>query len=318
MSKYTKANLDSMNKGQVVEVALALAAQVDAASGAPLTSAELEKRLLDLSTLATTVKSNDSKAAQAHEEKLAKITADYNKEIKSLELQYESTSALSVKELNEAYDEIKAKAEEAIKNLSYGLKEAEIEANGKLEIISAKVEKAEGDYKATLAEIKESIDSEKQAKSEEISKIKTDHTREVEQLDYDNGIAIRDINEKAAAKIASTLGKELVSSDELKALKNAEKLSADEIAEAIASAVAAAEQKVYATERAKYSKLESESKSTIALLENDNKHANATVNSQILRIEDLEDRLKDVPAQIAAAVSAAKANVAVTQTGSGK
>lgn len=318
MSRYTKANLDSMNKGQVVEVALSLAAQVEAASGAPLTSAELEKRLLDLSTLATTVKSNDEKASQAHAERMAKITADYQKEIKTLELQYESSASLSVKDLNDAYNEIKAKAEEAISNLSYGLKEAEIAANGKLEVISSKVEEAEAKYAEVSAGIKEAISNEMAEKVAEISKIKVDHTRKLEQIEYDNGIAIRDVNEKAATKIASTLGKELISSEDLKSLKEERKLSEDEFMEAISSAVSASEAKIYSIEKAKYSKLESESKSTIALLENDKKHLTETVSSQNDRIADLEERLKDVPAQIANAVSAAKANVSVSQTGSGK
>lgn len=317
MSQYTKAYLESLNKGPLVEVALNLVTQLDAASGEPLTSAAIEKKLLELNSKSITVKAEAEKAHQAHVEKLAQINADKDKAVRELELKYESTLGNSAVELNTVYDEIKVKAGEAVGNLSYGLKEAEIEAKGKLEVIQKKQVEATEKFEATVEGYKEQVASAQAEKAAAIKKIEVDHARNVEQLTYDNSIAIRDENEKVASAIAKALGKELVLSSEYAAIKGAVKASEDEINAAIAAAVTAEANKIYAKEKAAYSKLESESNSRIALLENDKAHLAKTNQSQEARINDLEDRLKDVPAQIAAAVGAAKANVSVAQT-SGK
>lgn len=314
MSKYTKAQLEALTKGPLVDVALSLVAQLEAASGEPLTSATIEKRLLDLNTQAITVKSNAEKAQAAHVEKLAQIEADYQKSVKSLELQYESTLGADALELNAVYDSIKEKAGEAITDLSYGLKEAEIEAKGKLEIIQAKQVEATEKFEATVKEYQEQVAKAIETKNSAINKLEVEHTRKVEQLNYDNSIAIRDENEKVAVKIAKDLGKELIDSNELADLKGEKSLTEEEISSAIKIAVDSATTKVYASEGAKYSKLQSESINTISLLQNDKAHLESTVEAQKLRINDLDERLKDVPAQIAAAVGAAKANVSVAQT----
>lgn len=314
MSNYTKAQLEGLTKGPLVDVALSLQSQLEAASGEPLTSATVEKKLLDLNTQATTVKLEAEKAHYAHVEKIAQINADKEKTIKALELQYESTLGVPAVELNAVYDEIKGKAADAEKNLSYGLKEAEIDAKGKLEEITKKQVEATEKFEATVEGYKEQVKNAADAKAAQINKIEVDHERAVEQLNYNNSIAVRDINESVAVKIAQTLGKELVDSGDLKELRDAKSLEEAEIAKLVNDSIAASESRIYAKEGAKYSKLESESKSTIALLENDKKHLEKTVESQANRIEDLEERLKDVPAQIAAAVGAAKANVSVAQT----
>ena len=65
--------------------------------------------------------------------------------------------------------------------------------------------------------------------------------------------------------------------------------------------------------QADYDKLKSSTDTTIALLENDKQHAQATIESLTARNADLEAQVKAIPAAIATAVGKAKAEVTVNQ-----
>jgi thioredoxin-like negative regulator of GroEL len=114
-------------------------------------------------------------------------------------------------------------------------------------------------------------------------------------------------------KLATSVGMELIDTEELEGLKEFKKTDADTISEIVKVEVAEASQRIYASEGAKASALKFASESKIALLENDKKHLESSVVAQTTRIAELEARLKDVPTQIAAAVQAAQSSVTVNQ-----
>lgn len=60
-------------------------------------------------------------------------------------------------------------------------------------------------------------------------------------------------------------------------------------------------------------KISADSKSEIALLQKDKEYLTKSLNEANLRVTDLTSQIKDFPAQIAKAVEAAKANIAVNQ-----
>lgn len=314
---YTKAQLDSMNKAQLVDLAINLNNQVEASNGKPLSAAELEKRLLDLSEQAISVDKDAQKAKMEFDAKLEDAKLSYQKEIKELELKYDSGKGKSAEELLKIYEELKERAETAKSDLSYGLKQAEIEFKEKLDEIESKLDKARAESAEEVTKLEANLEKVKATTTEEVKSVKLAHDRTMEQLDYDFKIAIRDKKLDVANKIAKEYSSEIVNSKDLEELMNAKKAEAEEIEAQIASAVSAAESKVYAKENSKYNDLNSRTTSEIALLKNDKEHLTKTIASQEARIVDLEERLKNVPAQIAKAVEAAKSNVAVNQT-SGK
>lgn len=315
---YSKAQLESMNKTQLVELTNTLSAKVEAAEGKPLTSSELEKRMLDLTEKVISVKSESEQAKRDYDEKVLALNIAKEKELKKLELEFNSSEGKSAVELAELFEELENRSEKAKSDLSYGLKEAEILYKDKLTAINATLEEAKAKAESEISELKEKVETTKTSAKEEIAKIKVDHDRQVEQINYDNKIAIRDNKIEAATKIAKEYGSEIISSAELKELKETTKAEEEEIQSRIDSAVSEAQSKEIAKANSKYKDLESTTSNKIALLENDKTHLNNTVTSQLARIADLEERLKDVPSQIAKAVEAAKSNVSVSQTGSGK
>lgn len=314
---FTKGQLDSMNKTQLVDLTLVLDAQVEASKSKPLTAGELERRLLDLGEKSISVNKEVAQVQAEYKERLASIKAESDKAIKKLELEYDSNKGKSASELLDIYKELEERAEKAKDDLSYGLKTAEIEFNDKMAEIATRLEAEQARVDALIAESNEELEVTKSSNSEAIVRISTQHKRDLEQLEYDHKLAIRDEKLSVAEEIAAVYEKVLINESELERLEAHVNKEAESIDGAIEAAVKAESTKIYSSEGAKYSKLKSETDSAIALLQNDKKHLEANVASQLARIADLEARLKDVPAQIAAAVEAAKTSTTVNQT-SGK
>jgi hypothetical protein len=236
---YTKAQLDSMNKAQLVDLAINLNNQVEASNGKPLSAAELEKRLLDLSEQAISVDKDAQKAKMEFDAKLEDAKLSYQKEIKELELKYDSGKGKSAEELLKIYEELKERAETAKSDLSYGLKQAEIEFKEKLDEIESKLDKARAESAEEVTKLEANLEKIKATTTEEVKSVKLSHERTMEQLDYDFKIAIRDKKLDVANKIAKEYNSEIVNSKELEDLMNSKKAEAEEIEAQIATAVAA-------------------------------------------------------------------------------
>lgn len=311
--KYTESQLNSMNKTNLVALALEQGTQIAAFESGPLKSTDVEKIMLDLARQAANVKSNDESKAQAHTIALAQIEADKELAIKKLELEYADTRGLEAKALEEAYDNIEEKAKLAIEDLSFGLKKAEVETQQRIDELNEKKAQIETQYneaieakKKELAEITEKINSEKEA-------LKVAHTRDMEQAKYDNKIALRDENLEAAEKIAAEHGKKVVDSLEYKELVDYAKTDEKEVQSKVDEAVEAAKAEVHASEGAKYSALKSSTDNTIALLGKDKEYLTKQNEELLKRIEELNNQIKDFPSQLKEAVAAAKADVTINQ-----
>ena len=314
---YTESQLNGLNKGQVVNVALKLAEQLDALSKGPVTADRIKSEFLNLKKQSIDIAERRELAKQQHEETLKAIIADKEKQIKELELKFSSEEGLDAKQLDKLYTELEKKATKAQSDLTFGLEKAENDAKVELDKISIKVEKA----KETYAELKEDLEGKtknlEESYVEQIEEIQTKHTRDLEQISYDQKIALRDKDNKFIESVAKDLKVTLINSEELKELKDFKATDEKEVSKVVEEAVTAAKAAIHASEGSKLSALKNSSDNTIALLENDKKHLESQLKAQEARILDLEARLKEVPTQIKEAVAAAKAEV-VTNVDTGK
>jgi hypothetical protein len=139
------------------------------------------------------------------------------------------------------------------------------------------------------------------------------HSRNVESIEYDQKIALRDLDGKFIESVCKKSNQTLIDNDELSDLKNVKPTDDKVVEDAVNVAVNAAKSAVHASEGAKYNALKSTSENTAAIDKNNIKNFEANAKSDALRIKDLEDRLKLVPEQIAKAVESAKSSIAVNQ-----
>lgn len=311
---YTKPQFDAMRKDQLVETAVELQSKLDASNSTPLTAATLQKRLLDLTEKSISVKSVSEESARAYNLSVLELEASTNLAKEQLNLEYRSSLGKEAVNLAELFAELENKAELAKKDLTYGLEVAEIEASEKLAVINAKIEEAQLEFDTLTEKLKEESKVLKLSHVKTIESIKEDHSRNLESLEYENKLAIRDEKLPVAEKIAKAFNKELVNSDEYVELVGFKAREEEEVASAISEAVAKAVNANKSTQDQKFRELESTSKNTISLLENDKKHLQSSMIEKDARIKDVEDRLKQVPAQIASAVEAAKSNTTINQS----
>ena len=310
---YTEAQLNGMTKTQIIDQTLKLASKVESLSSGPVTADTIKAAFLNLKKEGADIAERRQLAQQAHKEALAEIEANKEKAIAEMTLKYGATEGHDAQALETAYAELEAKSLKAIKDLSFGLEKAENDIAVQLAKLNEKAEKAQAKYDALESDLANKETAIVAKFQEENSVRTTAHARKMEQLQYDNSIALRDGNIAFMEKAADSLGMELIDSEELKVLQEFTKTDADTTAEIVKVEVAEASQKIYASEGAKASALKFASDSKIALLENDKKHLEASVLAQTTRIAELEARLKDVPTQIAAAVQAAQSSVTVNQ-----
>jgi hypothetical protein len=310
---YTEAQLNGMTKAQIIDATLKLTSKVESLSSGPITADTIKAAYLNLKKEGADIAERRQNSQQAHKEALAEIEANKVKAIAEMQLKYTSTDGQDAKELEKLYSDLEAKSIKAIKDLTFGLEKAENDAAVELAKLNEKTEKAQEKHDTLVAQLS---DKEKEVIAKfyaEQESREVAHKRKMEQLQYDNSIALRDGNITFMEKAAASLGMEMIDSTELEGLKEFTKTDADAITEIVKVEVAEATSKVYASEGGKASALKFASDSKIALLENDKKHLEASVLAQATRITELEARLKDVPAQIAAAVQAAQSSVTVNQ-----
>ena len=305
----TESGLNSKNKGQVVAIALDLSAKLDAMNTTPLTAAQVESMMLNLKKQANEVALKSQLATAAHIQVLAQIEADNKKEVTKLQLDYDASAGVGLKELVALHEELQNKVIAAEGDLTFGLKAKEIQVNEALENIrldaikrtdeaADKVEKAEGDF----IEVK----NQTAALSEEL---RVKHDRTMEQNKYDNSIAERDQDVVTLKKVADKNELTLITTEEFSVIEAKAKYNEDLVQKQLTEAVSESRALTMRQEGAKFSQLKNSTDNTIALLTNDNTHMKDQLASADERIEALEERLKQVPSQIKDAVEAAKSTV---------
>lgn len=311
--KFTEPQLNAKNKTQLVELALELSTQLESAQSGPLKSSDVEKKLLDLARQATTVKDNAVKRHQEHAEELVKLQNAHLLATKKLELEYKSEDGAEATSLAALYKELEQKANLAKADLSFGLKQAEIDTQAEIDRLKENLAKIVEDYQLQIDQWKVRADAARTAATDEIAQISINHIRKVEQLRYDNGIAIRDENMKVAETIANGVGAVIIMKTNLEELKEFKATDQKDVATAVTTAVNAAKSEVYALEGAKLSALKSSTSTEIALLQKDKDYLTSDLANANTRITELSTQIKDFPSQLAKAVEAAKADITVQQ-----
>jgi len=318
MSKFTESSLKSKTKDQIVEIALELDAQLEVATSAPLTAADVQKKVLDLKRQAQQIKDDAEKRELDHTKAIKKIEADKEVELKRLELQYNSELGVDLKELEKQYSDLEERSNKAIEELAYKLQVAETETDEKLSAIQQQVNEATSNAKDEIAKWDAKVEEVQTNTKSKIESIKQEHDRDVEQLRYDNKIIIRDENLSVVTKVAEKLGYTVVEKEDYDRLESFIATDSETVNTKISDAVKAAKSELYASEGAKYSSLKSSTDSTMALLQNDKNHLEKQVISNEQRIKDLEEQVKAFPEQLAKAVEAAKSSVNITQDAAAK
>lgn len=313
MSKYTEQQLNAMNKTSLVSLAIELGLQLVSFQLGPLKGSDVEKTMLDLARQAANIKSNDDARQKAHVEALAKIEADKAIAIKKMELEFADSRGLEAAALEEAYKTIEEKSKLAIEELSFGLKKAEIENEQAIEKLQDELKVAKEKYSEALKESETAYNTAVNKMNTELAKLQQDHTREMEQVQYDNKIALRDEKLSSAETIAKLFNKVLIDASELAELQAEKTGDEASITATIEAAVKAATSEVYAKEGAKYNALKSSSESEIALLQKDKEYLSATITSLQLRIVSMDNQITAFPGQLKDAVEAAKADVTINQ-----
>jgi len=310
---YTEAQLNGMTKTQIIEQTLKLSNKVESLSSGPVTADTIKAAYLNLKKEGADIAERRQNSQQAHKEALAEIEANKVKAIAEMQLKFSSTDGQDAKELEKLYSDLETKSVKAIKDLTFGLEKAENDAAVELAKLTEKTEKAQAKYDDLVKDLTAKEKALVDAYIADTDAKTVAHRRKMEQLQYDNSIALRDGNIEFMEKLATSVGMELIDTEELEGLKEFKKTDADTISEIVKVEVAEASQRIYAAEGAKASALKYASDSAIALLKNDNNHQATTIASQLARISELEANAKLVPSQIAAAVQAAQSSVTVNQ-----
>lgn len=309
----TEAQLNSKNKGQVVTIALNLSERLEAYENGPLSSSQVVAKMLQLKKEALAVKEAAAQNKREHTERMAQIEADKVKSIKEMELKYASDNGKDAEELKALYEELEKNVAKAKGDLTFGLEEAENDANAKLEKISDKVDKATAEADIKLAELASKLQEAKSKNAEELASMKISHERKLEQENYDMTKSRRDAHTEELNEYAKEHDLVLVTkSAHDTATKGIEK-QLEEADKANAIAIAEAVKAEKASSAIALNSLKVNKDNEIALLKNDVSHKDATIVSNESRIKDLESRLSEVPGQIKDAVEAAKSAVTVHQ-----
>lgn len=309
----SKQQIESKNKGQVVDYALDLQKQLEALNSGPMTSDVVKARLLDLKE--KTIGINATRATRADELALEMKALDQNHEIakKTLMFKYAEQDEAKIKEINKLYKDLEAKALETKGDLSFGLEKEENQINIKKAKLQEELDKVISKNEELISTSNEEVNKVKADNKAELEELAVKRTRELEEKAYEHTIAMRDKDSEFIGKLADELGLSLIPKNELETLKSEARESEEDIQNAIDVAVKEAEAKVHRSEGSKYSKLKSETDQQIAILENNIE--NLTSNNAELkeRVKDQDAQIKEFPGKIKDAVQAAQSNVTVTQ-----
>ena len=159
----------------------------------------------------------------------------------------------------------------------------------------------------------EEVSKIKQDNQEEISKIKVAQKRQLEEMDYEHKIAIRDKNKVVAEKIAESIHCVVVDKTDYNELKDGKDEEEDLILERIETAVANAKSEVYAKTGKEKSDLKNSTDLEIQGLKKDKEYLTRENESLLKRIASLESQVSAFPGQLKDAVEAAKADVTINQ-----
>lgn len=311
--QYTESVLNGLRKDQVIDIALKLTNKIANYESGPITADSIKAAYLELKKEGIDIGERREKSKTEFNLAIAKINADKEKQIAELELKYGSNDGKDAKELDKLYKELEEKSLKAIKDLTFGLEKAENDTNIEIAKLQAKMEVVQKQHDELIADLDKKTKEAESKYKENIDNMQNKHIRDVEQLNYDNAIALRDENKKFIDEAAKKLSSVVVNEADYKELVDFKADTTRDYTETLEKEINAAKSAVYASEGAKFNNVKVTYEKDIALLQNDKLHLTNTVKSQEDRIKDLELRLKDVPSQIAEAVKSSRADITVNQ-----
>ncbi len=303
--------LNDLTKAGLVELVENLQKENNALSAAPLTSTAVEKMNLSLVKDIATIKDKAEARKENHLEKLADMAAEHSKAVKELELKYSAGEGLDATDLEETYTRLEARAEKTKENITFGVKQAELESIEKLEEMEAVIVKAEEEVIERVgAANTKALEAEANAKAK-IDKFKLVNDRELEDQEYKHTIALRDKDLEAAELIAQEAGKILVLEANWNELTTSREEEIKEHKGEISKIASASFEKgkIAVTDEVKEELIEL--KGEVALLKNDKKYLTEGNLALIAQNLSLTEQVKSIPQQIADAVASAKVDVSV-------
>ena len=307
MGKQSKASLEKLTKGALVDEALNLQDTIENLSSEPLSSAKLVKRKIALVDKGQVTSVTIEKIQADRDVQIAKIT-------KEAELEMTRTLADVIDEHKSIADDIND-VDSALKS---DIATAEVEASEKIAEYETKTIAAKEAYEATIAAQEADLATREASNTEAVSDLKKTQKRVIDDLDFDHKQALHQKNEKFAETLSKSLGLSLVPTEELKALRSVEAASEKEVQEQIDAAVSAAISRTEAKNGSILNKTKHEAELAQTRLE-------ASVESLNIQLKAANDANASKDAQIAKhpevvkeALLAAKSAVNVTNEGGKK
>ena len=314
----TEQYLNSQNKATLIGLVLTLNTDLENYKSGPLKSSDVEKKVLELAKQVTDVKAQEADRRRQHEEALVKLDNDKELAKRKLELEFESSRGISEDSLAGTYKDLEERSKINIDDLSFGLKKAEIEVDQKLEAVNAKLVEAETSFEEKKASITKETEDLKAKAIAEKTAIAVAHTREMEEIGYNNKIALRDENLGAATKIAAKHNAIIIDNDELEALKAVESINEETIKSAVGKAEGIMSSRMKREHEMAFKDAENKATLDKSLLEKDKEYLQKNLTDAQARILELTAQIKEFPNQLKAAVEAAKADISISQDATGK
>lgn len=310
---YSTKQLEGKTKAVLVGLTETLQGQLESLRNAPTTPEQVRATMLNIKRDTALSKERAAANKAAHIERLAEIKVEANHASQKLELEYGSTSDDEAKALIMAFEAIQDKVTKAKADLTFGLEQAQNENDVKINSLNEVIEAAKTKYEEDIVSYKEQVSEAKQEAVDFFSENKVSHNRKLEQVAYDQKIALRDKDEAFIKDVCKELNLVTMTADDKKGFEAIKATDQKDIDAQVAAAVTAAKASVHVSEGTKYSSLKSSTDNQAAIDKNNIANYVANAKSDQARIVALEAQLKEVPGQIAKAVEAAKSAVTVTQ-----
>ena len=290
------------NKAELCDLVMELEGQVASATSGPLTTSGLISRKLQL-----------AETAENAEVRVAQIRADKEEAIAAINVSSDAKEASVLGAVRDEYNGIKKDVTSFEKATESEIAELEAKATERKEAIAERIEKAEISAMETIGELSDKVLEAENAAHDEVKKIKLDHARDLDQVQFENKKAIRDGNEKHVTDVATELGLTFVNSDELTELKALVADKEDKTAAEVGKAVGMANAKAKADAEKAATKAEFESKLKLNALETALEAAKVQALSDKATITSLSDQVAKIPEMMEKIAAASQSAITVSQ-----
>lgn len=297
----TKGSLDKLTKDRLVIEVLALNATLETLSTQPLTGSQVVKQQLSLA----------EKATQA-EVTIAELQKEKELALETLEKEFEIKQTATLEDVTAAYAKLQVKIKDSKVASVSSLTKVEAETAEKIEIVIAGLGKAKEEATEKVAALEAQVTSVRESSEHERASINKENDREIEDLEYDHKVAVKQLNTTYAHNLAKGLGQSLVNTAELKDLQNLEAVNADTIKDAVAAEKGKLTGILKAQHDSATKDLTHGYEMQLNTLGTEKTALENALSTAALRIATLETQVNNIPAVIKDSLTAAKADISVT------